>query len=280
MAKSYLDKYPESAILFYDSEFGTPISYFESFGIDIKRVVHTPVTDIEQLKFDVMKQLSELDGTDKVMIVVDSIGNLASKKEVDDAMDQKAVGDMTRAKQLKSLFRMVTPHLTMKNIPMVVVNHTYKEMGLYPKDIVSGGTGVMYSASNVYIVGRQQDKDGKELNGYHFIVNVEKSRFVREKSKVPVTVSFDGGISTWSGLLDLALEAGYVTKPSNGWYQRKDDTKKYRIADTDCKEFWMPILTNKGFAEYIYENYALGSGNIMNNDEIEESYNWVDTTDA
>ena len=276
MAKSYLDKYPDSAILFYDSEFGTPISYFESFGIDIKRVIHTPITDIEELKFDIMKQLSALDGTEKVMIVVDSIGNLASKKEVDDAMEQKGAADMTRAKQLKSLFRMVTPHLTMKNIPMVVVNHTYKEMGLYPKDIVSGGTGVMYSASNVYIVGRQQDKDGKELLGYHFIVNVEKSRFVREKSKVPVTVSFDGGISTWSGLLDIALESGHVTKPSNGWYQRKGDTAKSRMAATDSKEFWMPILTNKEFSEYIHKHYSLGSATIMNNDEIEDSYNWVD----
>jgi hypothetical protein len=45
---------------------------------------------------------------------------------------------MTRAKQLKSLFRMVTPHLSLKDIPMAVVNHTYKEIGMFPKDIVGG----------------------------------------------------------------------------------------------------------------------------------------------
>ena len=61
MAKSYLDKYEEAALLFYDSEFGTPQSYFDSFGIDTNRVLHTPLTDIEQLKFDVMQQLTQLE---------------------------------------------------------------------------------------------------------------------------------------------------------------------------------------------------------------------------
>jgi RecA/RadA recombinase len=139
MAKSYLDKYKDAALLFYDSEFGTPQSYFDSFGIDTDRVLHTPLTDIEQLKFDIMQQITSLDRDDKIIIVIDSIGNLASKKEVDDALEGKSVADMSRAKQVKSLFRMVTPHLTMKDIPMIVVNHTYKEIGLYPKDIVGGG---------------------------------------------------------------------------------------------------------------------------------------------
>jgi len=141
MAKSYLEKYKDAALLFYDSEFGTPQSYFTSFNIDTDRVLHTPITDIEQLKFDIMNQLTNLERDDKLIIVIDSIGNLASKKEVEDALDQKSVADMSRAKQIKSLFRMVTPHLTMKDIPMIVVNHTYKEIGMFPKDIVGGGTG-------------------------------------------------------------------------------------------------------------------------------------------
>ena len=139
MAKSYLDKYEDSALLFYDSEFGTPQSYFDSFGIDTNRVLHTPLTDIEQLKFDVMTQLTQLERTDKLIIIIDSIGNLASKKEVEDALAEKSVADMSRAKQIKTLFRMVTPHLSMKDIPMIVVNHTYMEIGMFPKAIVGGG---------------------------------------------------------------------------------------------------------------------------------------------
>jgi RecA/RadA recombinase len=282
MAKSYMDKYPDAALLFYDSEFGTPQSYFDSFGIDTSRVMHTPITDIEQIKFDVMQQMNELKRGDKVIIVVDSIGNLASKKEVEDALDGKSVGDMTRAKQLKSFFRMVTPHLTLKDIPMIVVNHIYMEQGMFPKAIVSGGTGIYYSAQNIYIVGRQQDKDGTDLVGYNFIINVEKSRYVREKSKIPVTVSFDGGISTWSGLLDMATESGHVVKPSNGWYSRVNTTtgeveeKKFRIKDTDTKEFWLPVLADATFQEWIKQNYQIANGSIMSDDEVSEVFDGIE----
>ena len=271
LIKSYLDKYDDGVILFYDSEFGAPQSYFENFGIDTNRVVHTPITDIEQLKHDVMNQLNELERKDHVMIVVDSVGNLASKKEVDDAIDGKSVADMTRAKQMKSLFRMVTPHLTLKDLPMVVVNHTYMEIGMFPKAIVSGGTGIYYSADNIFIIGRQQEKQGTEVVGYNFIINVEKSRYVREKSKIPIEVTFEGGISKWSGLLDIALESGHVTKPSNGWYQRTGEEKKYRLNDTYTKEFWLPVLTDASFGDWIEKRYRMANTNMVGNDaEISE----------
>ena len=275
LAKSYLDKYDDSVVLFYDSEFGSPQSYFDSFGIDTNRVVHTPITDIEQLKHDAMSQLNNIARGDHVIIIVDSVGNLASKKEVEDAIEGKSVADMSRAKQMKSLFRMVTPHLTIKDIPMVVVNHTYKEIGLYPKDVVSGGTGVYYSADNIFIIGRQQEKDGTELTGYNFIINVEKSRYVREKSKLAVEVSFEGGISKWSGLLDIAMEGGFVIKPSNGWYSRAGEDKKYRFADTQNKEFWLPIITNKAFNEFVETRYKVSSNSIMSDvstQDIEGEY--------
>ena len=266
LAKSYMDKYEDAIVLFYDSEFGSPQSYFDSFGIDTNRVLHTPITDIEQLKFDAMSQINNIERGDHVIIIIDSVGNLASKKEVDDALEGKSVADMTRAKQMKSLFRMVTPHLTIKDIPMIVVNHTYSEMGLFPKQIVSGGTGIYYSADNIFIIGRQQEKDGTNIIGYNFIINVEKSRFVREKSKIPIEVTFEGGISTWSGLLDVALEGGFVVKPSNGWYSKKGDEQKIRLKDTYTKDFWMPIITSKEFKEFIEGRYKMASNDMMIND--------------
>jgi len=282
MAKSYLDKYPDAALLFYDSEFGTPQAYFDSFGIDTERVIHTPITDLEELKFDIMNQLQGVERGDHLIIVIDSIGNLASKKEVEDAIDQKSVGDMTRAKGMKSLWRMVTPHLNLKDIPCVVVNHTYMEIGMFPKAIVGGGTGAYYSADNIFIIGRQQEKEGTEVIGYNFIINVEKSRYVREKSKIPVTVYHDGGISRWSGLLDIALESGHVIKPSNGWYSKVDkdsgeiEDKKYRIKDTDTKEFWMPILMQKSFIQFVKDKYQVGSSEILSDESIDKELAEID----
>ena len=275
MAKAYMDKYPEAVLLFYDSEFGTPVKYFETFQIDMDRVLHTPLTDIEQLKFDIMQQLQEVNRGDKLIIILDSIGNLASKKEVEDALEGKSVADMSRAKQVKSLFRMVTPHLNLKDIPMVVVNHTYKEIGMFPKDIVGGGTGSYYSADNIYILGRQQEKTGTEITGYNFIINVEKSRYVKEKSKIPISVSFDGGIQKYSGLVDIAIEGNFISKPSPGWYAKVDQKTgeigdKVRFDATQTDEFWQPLLKNESFKEFVNGKYGIAYGNIMGETAILE----------
>jgi RecA/RadA recombinase len=139
MASAFQKKYKDGIVLFYDSEFGSPPAYFTSLSLDTSRIFYTPITDIEELKIDIMNQLKELKKTDKVFIVIDSIGNLASKKEIDDAVDGKTVTDMSRAKAMKSLWRMVTPHLTLKDIPVIAINHTYQTMELYSKPVVSGG---------------------------------------------------------------------------------------------------------------------------------------------
>jgi Bacteriophage T4, Recombination and repair protein, C-terminal domain len=276
LVKAYMDKYSDSALLLYDSEFGSPIAYFDSLGIPGDRVIHTPVTDIEVLKHDIITQLSQIERGDHVIIAIDSIGNLASKKEIEDALAGKDKADFTRAKALKSLFRMVTPHLTIKDIPMVVVNHTYKEIAMHPRDIVGGGTGSYYSSDNIFIVGRHQDKDDKtnELKGYDFIINVEKSRYVKEKSKIPISVSFEGGISPWSGLLAVALDGGFVKKPKPGWYQKAVDTneKLYREADTDCYDFWKSILNNPDFQNYITQKYSLSQNSILSDQQVKNIF--------
>ena len=278
MAKAYMDKYPESVLLFYDSEFGTPIKYFETFGIDMERVLHTPLTDIEQLKFDIMQQLQDVNRGDKLMIILDSIGNLASKKEVEDAIEGKSVADMSRAKQVKSLFRMVTPHLNIKDIPMVVVNHTYKEIGMFPKDIVGGGTGSYYSADNIFILGRQQEKEGTEIVGYNFIINVEKSRYTKEKSKIPISVTFDGGISKYSGLVDIGIDGGFISKPSPGWYAKIDQETgevgdKVRFDATQTDAFMLPLLKSDKFKEFVNQKYGIAYGNIMGETPVLEAEN-------
>ena len=189
--------------------------------------------------------------------------------DIDDALNEKSVADMTRAKALKGLFRMITPQLTMRDIPLLAVNHTYMEQGMFPKAVVSGGTGVMYSADNVWIIGRQQDKKGTEVQGYHFIINVEKSRFVREKSKIPISVSWDGGIEKWSGLLDVALESGHVRKPKNGWYQAinpetgEELTQNLRAAQTMNREFWENIFEGTDFKSYIEKRFKFATKDMI-----------------
>lgn len=280
MAAAYLERNKDAVLLFYDSEFGTPQAYFDSFGIDMERTVHTPITNVEELKFDIAQQLDKIEKGEKVIIVIDSVGNLASKKEVEDALDGKSVADMSRAKALKSLFRIVTPHLNLKDIPLIAVNHTYKEIGLFPKDIVSGGTGIYYSADSIWIIGRQQDKVGTEIQGYHFVINIEKSRHVKEKSKIPITVSWEGGIKKWSGLMEVAEKGGYLRKPKVGWYEAVDpktgeilSEKLLRAKEVvDSKEFWNTMFEKTDFADFIKNAYSVGGSVILKDDSGEQTY--------
>lgn len=277
MAGAYMNKYEDSVMLFYDSEFGSPQSYFKQFGIDTSRVLHTPITNVEELKFDMINQLEALDRDDKVIIVIDSIGNVASKKEMEDALNEKSVADMSRAKALKGLFRMTTPYLAMKNIPLLAVNHTYQEMGLFPKAIVSGGTGIYYSADNIWILGRQQEKKGTDIIGYNFVINVEKSRYVKEKSKIPISVSWEGGVQNYSGLTEVGVAGGYVRKPSMGWYESCNPktgevlSGKVRMTDTLTPEFWTPIFEQTDFKDFVQKQYSIGYESLVDMDSIVEN---------
>jgi hypothetical protein len=183
---------------------------------------------------------------------------------------------MTRAKAIRSLLRIITPHLTMKDIPCVVINHIYQTMEMYSKAVVGGGTAVMYSANQIFIISKSQEKDGSDLVGWNFTINIEKSRFVREKAKLPFTVKFEGGISKWSGLLDIALESGHIVKPSNGWYSKVNtetgeiEAKKYRLKETENKEFWSSIILDQSFDSWVKQNYQISNGLLMDNSISDE----------
>jgi len=82
LAKAYTDKYEDAVVLFYDSEFGSPQAYFDNFGIDTGRILHTPITDIEQLKFDIMSQVNSVERNDHVIIIVTRWAILLQRKKL------------------------------------------------------------------------------------------------------------------------------------------------------------------------------------------------------
>jgi RecA/RadA recombinase len=279
--KAYMSKYPESICLFYDSEYGITPEYLKSNGIDTSRVLHIPIEHVEQLKFDIKKRLNDIDRGDKVFIFIDSIGNLASVKEVADADTENSAQDMSRAKSLKSLFRIITPMITTRDIPCIAINHIYMEQKLYGRAIMSGGQGPMLSANTVFIISKAQEKDGTELSGYKFTINIEKSRYVKEKAKFPFVVTYKRGIDKYSGLLELALEAGIVLKPKVGWYQKTDPEtgevfeKNYREKDTHTSDFWKDILPSQKFKDFCSHKYKLGD--MLESDDGDDDEDFLET---
>lgn len=283
-AKAYLDKYDDAVVILYDSEFGSPLSYFQSLSIDPSRVIHVPIHTIEELRTEMSNQLGEISRGDHVFMIIDSIGMLASKKETDDAISGKEAADMTRAKVLKSFFRIVTPHFASKNINLAVVNHTYQTLEMFSKQVQGGGTGGVYAPDNIFFLGRQQDSDGqgatKELHGYNYVIKIEKSRFVKEQTKLNVTVSFDKGLNYYSGLFELAIEAGWIEKgEKKGEYQAVDcnsgemlPPQKMSWWESDkAVDYWEDLLDDDKFNDWVEGRFRLGANPILGPRETTEA---------
>lgn len=267
MVGAYLKKYPDAICVFYDNEFGINKAMFRAMDIDISRIVHVPIKNVENLKFDMIKKLNDIERSDHVVFLLDSMGNLASVKEMEDAENEKSVADMSRAKSFKSFYRMITPYLTIKDIPFIQIAHVYDTQEFISKTVISGGTGQQYSSNIQFIVGRQQVKDSaKKLEGYDFVINIEKSRYVREKEKFVFQATFKDGINPYSGLLDVACDLGFVLRPTKQKYQVNliDDSgesktleREWGRKETDCAAFWGPLLKSENFRQAIRDRYQI-----------------------
>jgi hypothetical protein len=289
MIAGFLKKYPDGICLFYNNEFGSPNGYFEAFGVDRERVLETPFMHIEELKHDMITQLDAVSEKENIIIAIDSIGMAASLKEIEDAKKGDPKAEMARAKAFKALWRMITPYLKRKNIPLISVNHTYDTMEMFSKTQVGGGTGGIYSADTIWIIGKQQEveevkvvkengKTGtkKTFVGSKFIINIEKSRFVKERMKVPVVVHFKDFIHKWSGLFDIAIELGYIVAPKQGTYNLIElDTGEVlkegfkRKVVENSSEFWNLVFDKTTFKTAVKSHFSLTSTNMKIHDDIE-----------
>ncbi len=142
--------------------------------------------------------------------------------------------------------------------------------------VITHNTGLYYSANMIFIISKAQEKDGDELAGWKFTINIEKSRYVKEKSKLPFTVLYDGGIQKWSSLFELAQEAGFIIKPKMGWYNLVDQTtgeiseKSYRAKDIEKNNsYFEALIKHEKFKHFVREKYKL-SGIQQTEDDTEE----------
>ena len=193
-------------IVYYDTEGAVDVDNIQSFGVDPERFDHQPVSDIAKFRTSITtltKKLMEAKEkgltTPKIMICLDSLGMLATTKEIDDAISGNTAADMTRAKSIRSLFRIITSDLTGLGIPFIFTNHTYASTGMFPTVNLSGGGGLIYSASVILALSKAQIKDGAVQTGIIVSVKTLKNRFGK-----PIPIKFhirwDRGMNPYIGM--------------------------------------------------------------------------------
>lgn len=277
--KAYMDKYDDAVGLIYDSEFSITPEYLSTFGIDCDRIFISPIEDIDKLKNDIVSQIDQIQKDEHVFILVDSIGNLASLKEISDAQEGKSVADMTRAKAVKSLFRMITPRVNKKNLPLFTINHVYSTMELYSKDIISGGQGVMLGANTAIIMSRRKNQN-KEEEGYDFVIKIEKSRFIKEGLKFPLTVPGGAQIKKWSGLFDLALETGFILKEGMKYSvpEVPEFEKAWKKDIENSDEFWKIMFEKTTMVKTIENSVKVSTdqSSLFDKEDVKENLDIAD----
>ena len=202
-------------IIYCDSESAIDEDIARKFGLDPEKIRYQPVNTIKTLKnfcanlYDQLKEKKDKGyETPKIMMIVDSIGNLATEKERSDALAGSDKKDMTRAGDIRSLFRIITTDLAELKIPLVFTNHSYTSVGAYvPTQIMSGGGGAIYAASMILMLSKanlkennkQAEKAGMTKTGVLVTSKPSKNRFAKP---IPVKfhISFYNGMNPYVGL--------------------------------------------------------------------------------
>ena len=219
--KNFLNNNPEGYCLYIDTESAITKKLLESRGVDTNRIVVMNVVTIEEFRSKVLKAVDlylKIPKSERkpCMIVLDSLGNLSSNKEITDTLDGKDTRDMTKSQLIKGAFRMLTLKLGQAEIPMIVTNHTYSSMSQYEGKKMSGGTGLQYASSTIVYLSKAKEKDGTEVVGNIIHAKTEKSRLTKENKMVDVRLFYDErGLDRYYGLLELALASGLWEKTGN-----------------------------------------------------------------
>ena len=232
VVKNFLDNDPNAYCLYFDTESAITKSLLEDRGIDTSRFVVFNVVTIEQFRSKALKVVdiylkTKTEDRKPCMFVLDSLGMLSTEKEINDALEDKQVRDMTKSQLVKGAFRMLTLKLGQANIPMIVTNHTYDVIGAYvPTKEMGGGSGLKYASSTIIYLTKKKEKDGKDVIGNLIKAKTAKSRLSKENKDVTVRLFYDDrGLDKYYGLLDLG-EIGGLWKNVAGRYEM-DGKKVY-----------------------------------------------------
>ena len=272
MVKNFLEQNPDAGTIYYDTEAAVTKDMMETRGIDTNRLIVAEPQTIQQLRHHGLQVLDRyLEGTEKppMMMVLDSLGQLSTTKEMEDSTEGKETRDMTKAQVIKATFRTLGLKLAKANVPMIITNHTYDVVGAYmPTKEMSGGSGLKYTASTILFLSKKRDKDVEKGEGNLIKVTASKSRFTKEQKTVEVRLSYTHGLDRYYGLLDLAEQYDIIKKVSTR-YEFPDGSKHFgKAINSDPQRFFTDDIMER-LERAAAEEYKYGPGDNYV-DDVEE----------
>ena len=264
VVKRFLDDNPTGAVFYFDTEAAVTKEMMSTRGIDTKRVIISEPETIQKFRHTVLQIVDNYakSSSDRppMMMVLDSLGQLSSTKELEDTTAGSETRDMTKAATLKATFRVLNLKLAKINVPMLITNHVYDVVGSYiPTKEMAGGSGLKYSASSICFLTKKKEKDGTEVIGNIIKVKLAKSRFTKENKQVEVKLTYDKGLDRFYGLLDLAEKHNIIKKVANR-YELPNGNKVYgKLINNDPQKYFRDDIMKKlevaASEEFLYGDY-------------------------
>jgi len=261
LVKRFLDMNPKAGVIYFESESALTSEMLRERGIDVSRVIHMPVSTVEEFRHQAVKILEkygeESEPRPPLMMCLDSLGMLSTTKEMADISDDTGKRDMTKAQVIKGAFRVLTLMLAKVNVPFIVTNHVYDQIGtMFPTKVMGGGSAMQYAASSIVFLSKRKEKDGTEVIGNIIHCKMNKSRLTKENKMVDVLLTYKDGLHKYYGLLEMAEAAGIFKKVSTR-YELPDGSKLFgkQILKDPEKYFTEDILNqldNYAKIEYTY----------------------------
>lgn len=259
IAKNFLDTNKEGIILYWESEGALTTDMITDRGIDTDRFIIYPVATVEEFRTQCVNVIEGVPKEVKVMIFLDSLGNLSTLKEMGDVASGSDKRDMTRAPVIRGTFRTLALKLSVKNIPLIITNHTYDKVGsMFPSKEISGGGGIKYAASVIVTLGKRKVKDGTEVMGNIIKMKLVKGRMTKEESLAETLLNYQTGLDKYYGLVSLAEKHGIFKKVSTRFETPAGKAFEKTIVNDPTKYFTEDVMEKLEVAAK--EEYSYGSG--------------------
>ena len=273
VVKRFLTDNPSGGVFYFDTEAAVTKDMMEERGVDTSRVIISEPESVQQFRHNAIQILDNYIKSDEkppMLMVLDSLGQLSTSKELEDTAEGKETRDMTRAQVLKATFRVLTLKLAKAKVPLIVTNHVYEVVGSYiPTKEMSGGSGLKYTASQIVFLSKKKDKDGKDVIGNIIKCKMVKSRFTKENKEVEVKLTYDKGLNRYYGLLDLAIKYG-IFKQVSTRIELPDGTKTFgKSINNNPEKYFTPQILEKIDQAAITE-YTYGKDEVYDDDGLGE----------
>lgn len=120
------------SVIWYDSENAIESEQVSDWGIDLSKFRYEPTQTVQEFRTSITNVLDSMiemkeKGTKipKLLFVCDSVGNLATEKEIEDAKSGSDKVDFTKQKMMKSIFRILMSKMGIIGATFIFTNHCY-----------------------------------------------------------------------------------------------------------------------------------------------------------